>query len=55
MQFSQWCKLPKDAENVTVNNQSGQVAWTGRNNLFIHPLLDGHVQAVTNDPDINIS
>lgn len=53
MQFSQWCELPKEAENVTVNNQSGQVAWTENNNLFIR-TADGHVQAVTNDADINI-
>ncbi|MEZ2444233.1 DPP IV N-terminal domain-containing protein [Chitinophaga sp. RCC_12] len=53
MQFSQWCELSKEAENVTVNNQSGQVAWTENNNLFIR-TADGHVQAVTNDADINI-
>jgi len=53
MQFSHWCELPKEAENVTVNNQSGQIAWTEKNNLFIR-TAEGNVQAVTNDADINI-
>ncbi|HWV69615.1 S9 family peptidase [Chitinophaga sp.] len=53
MQFSQWCELPEDAENVTVNRQSGQIAWTEKNNLFIR-TAEGNVQAVTNDADINI-
>jgi dipeptidyl-peptidase-4 len=53
LQFSNWCELPKDAENVTVNTQSGQVAWTEKNNLFIR-TNSGNVQTVTNDADINI-
>lgn len=53
LQFSNWCELPKEAENVTVNNESGQIAWTEKNNLFIR-TADGNVQAVTNDADINI-
>lgn len=53
MQFSQWCELPEEAENVTVNPQSGQIAWTEKNNLFIR-TAGGNVQAVTNDADINI-
>lgn len=53
MQFSQWCELPEEAENVTVNAQSGQIAWTEKNNLFIR-TAEGNVQAVTKDADINI-
>ncbi|HEY8958460.1 S9 family peptidase [Chitinophaga sp.] len=53
MQFSQWCELPEEAENITVNPQSGQIAWTEKNNLFIR-TAEGNVQAVTNDADINI-
>jgi dipeptidyl-peptidase-4 len=53
MQFSRWCELPAEADNITVNKQSGQIAWTEKNNLFIR-TADGAVQAVTNDADENI-
>lgn len=53
MQFSHWCELPAAAENITVNTQSGQIAWTVKNNLFIRTANDA-VQAVTNDADENI-
>jgi dipeptidyl-peptidase 4 len=53
MQFSRWCELPAAAENITVNTQSGQIAWTEKNNLFIRTANDA-VQAVTNDADENI-
>ncbi|MEC5143819.1 DPP IV N-terminal domain-containing protein [Chitinophaga sp. 212800010-3] len=53
MQFSKWCELPADAENITVNQQSGQVAWTEKNNLFVR-TAEGAVLAVTNDSDENI-
>ncbi|KAG4080530.1 hypothetical protein HA402_013988 [Bradysia odoriphaga] len=53
MQFSSWCELPAVAENITVNKESGQVAWTEKNNLFIR-ISNGAVQAVTHDADENI-
>lgn len=53
MHFSQWCTLPAAAENITVNNQTGQVAWTEKNNLYIRTAA-GAIQAVTSDTDVNI-
>ena len=53
MQFSHWCELPAAAENITVNTQSGQIAWTEKNNLFVR-TTNGAVEAVTNDSDENI-
>jgi len=53
MQFSNWCELPAAAENITVNTQSGQIAWTEKNNLFIR-TAENQVTAVTNDSDENI-
>ncbi|PSL46060.1 dipeptidyl-peptidase-4 [Chitinophaga niastensis] len=53
MQFANWCSLPADAENITVNPQSQQIAYTVKNNLFVRSA-DGAVQAITNDTDINI-
>ncbi|RFS27034.1 S9 family peptidase [Chitinophaga silvatica] len=51
-QFSSWCELPKEAENITVN-KSGQIAFTVKNNLFVRTTT-GQIQPVTNDADENI-
>ncbi len=52
-QCASWCTLPLDAENITVQPQSRQIAFTSKNNLFIRSA-NGDVQPVTNDEDINI-
>lgn len=53
MQFTEWCRLPAEADNITVDRESSQIAWTVKNNLFIR-TASGAVQAVTSDADENI-
>ncbi|HVI49080.1 MAG TPA: DPP IV N-terminal domain-containing protein [Chitinophaga sp.] len=53
MQFHVWCTLPVDAENITVNPQSRQIAYTIKNNLLLHNT-SGVTQQITNDTDVNI-
>lgn len=53
MTFQAWCTLPAGAENITVNSQSRQIAYTVNNNLFLR-TADGKEQAITRDEDINI-
>ncbi|WP_205529354.1 S9 family peptidase [Taibaiella koreensis] len=52
-QFSTWKNLPDSADNIVVDYQAGQIAYTINNNLY---LSDSHgkAQQVTNDPDANI-
>ncbi|CAL1517644.1 DPP IV N-terminal domain-containing protein [Chitinophaga sp. MM2321] len=53
MQFTTWCSLPADADNITVNPQCRHIAYTVKNNLFLR-TADGSVKEVTNDADGNI-
>ncbi|MEO9258169.1 MAG: DPP IV N-terminal domain-containing protein [Crocinitomicaceae bacterium] len=46
-------QLPDTAENATLQNATGNVAYTIENNLYIH-LSNGEVVAVTNNSDKNI-
>lgn len=50
---ARWCELPEDAENITVNVKSRQIAWTVANNLYLR-TPDGAIHTVTNDADVNI-
>ncbi|NSL87412.1 prolyl oligopeptidase family serine peptidase [Chitinophaga sp. Mgbs1] len=53
MTFTVWCTLPEEAENITVNTSSRQIAYTVKNNLFLRNA-EGKETAVTSDSNINI-
>ncbi|KAA5536587.1 prolyl oligopeptidase family serine peptidase [Taibaiella lutea] len=52
-EFSKWCSLPENAENIQVDNHSKQIAYTIDNNLFMVDVY-GKTQQISNEPNKDI-
>jgi dipeptidyl-peptidase-4 len=52
-EFSKWCSLPENAENIQVDNHSKQIAYTIDNNLYMVDVY-GKTQQISNEANKDI-